>query len=89
MPKAFVAVLAGLALIGAITSNVMGAVHEAEHREASMITFLATASGMSFFGLGSAFWGVVLGALAYLVLHKASWMPRRRSLPGQVAPGRE
>lgn len=89
MPKAFVAVLAGLALIGAITSNVMGAVHEAEHREASMITFLATASGMSFFGLGSAFWGVVLGALAYLVLHKAGWMPRRRSLPGQVAPGRE
>ena len=35
-----------------------------------MITFLATASGMSFLGLGSAFWGVVIGSAAYLVLHK-------------------
>lgn len=68
LPKEFVAVLAGLALIGAITANVMGAVNDAEHREASIITFLVTASGMSFLGLGSAFWGVVIGGLAYLVL---------------------
>ncbi len=89
MPKAFVAVLAGLALIGAITSNVMGAVHEAEHREASMITFLATASGMSFFGLGSAFWGVVLGALAYLVLHKSGWMPRKGPAAALGVPSKD
>ncbi|HYQ40007.1 MAG TPA: benzoate/H(+) symporter BenE family transporter [Pseudomonas sp.] len=86
MPKAFVAVLAGLALIGAITSNVLGAVNEADHREASMITFLATASGMSFFGLGSAFWGVVIGLLAYLVLHKPNWLPRRRPAASLAAP---
>lgn len=73
MPKEFVAVLAGLALIGAIGANVMGAVEAADHREASIITFLATASGMSFFGLGSAFWGVVIGCAAYLVLHKTGW----------------
>ena len=89
MPKAFVAVLAGLALIGAITSNVMGAVHEAEHREASMITFLATASGMSFFGLGSAFWGVVLGSLAYLILHKSGWLPRKGAAAGLVVPSKD
>ncbi|SEI66757.1 benzoate membrane transport protein [Azotobacter beijerinckii] len=88
MPKTFVAVLAGLALIGAITSNVMGAVNEEDHREASMLTFLATASGMSFFGLGSAFWGVVIGALAYLILHKTGWMPKHL-LAGLVAPGRD
>ena len=64
------AVLAGLALIGAITANIMGAINEADHREASIITFLATASGMSFLGLGSAFWGVVIGLAAYLVLHR-------------------
>ena len=86
MPKAFVAVLAGLALLGAITSNLLGAVNEAEHREASVITFLATASGMSFFGLGSAFWGVVLGALAYLALHKVHRLPR---LGRQAALGRD
>lgn len=77
MPKTFVAVLAGLALIGAITSNIMGAMGEADHREASMLTFLATTSGMNFFGLGSAFWGVIIGAIAYLILHKPSWIPKK------------
>ncbi len=70
LPPAFVAVLAGLALIGAIMANLMGAINEADHREASVITFLATASGMTFLGLGSAFWGVVIGLAAYLILHK-------------------
>jgi benzoate membrane transport protein len=80
MPKTFVAVLAGLALIGAITSNIMGAVNESDHREASMITFLATASGMSYYGFGSAFWGVVIGSLTYLVLHKSGWItPKNRA----------
>ncbi|EEG08424.1 benzoate/H(+) symporter BenE family transporter [Pseudogulbenkiania ferrooxidans] len=78
LPKEFVAVLAGLALIGAISANVQGAVEDAEHREASMITFLATASGMSFLGLGSAFWGVVIGCIAYLVLNK----PHQRQAKG-------
>jgi benzoate membrane transport protein len=40
LPKEFVAVLAGLALIGAITANIMGAVNQEDHREASVITFL-------------------------------------------------
>ena len=70
LPKELIAVLAGLALVGAISGSLAGAMQEADHREASVITFLATASGMSFWGLGSAFWGVVLGAIAYLLLHK-------------------
>ena len=70
LPKAFVAVLAGLALIGAIMANLMGAINEADHREASVITFLATASGMTFLGLGSAFWGVIIGLAAYLAQHR-------------------
>ena len=70
LPKEFVAVLAGLALLGAITANIMGTVSQEDHREASVITFLATASGMSFLGLGSAFWGVVIGSVAYFVLHR-------------------
>ncbi|HYI69156.1 MAG TPA: benzoate/H(+) symporter BenE family transporter [Skermanella sp.] len=71
LPKEFIAVLAGLALLGAIAANVTAVVREEDHREASIITFLATASGMSFMGLGSAFWGVVIGGFAYLVLNKA------------------
>jgi benzoate membrane transport protein len=71
LPREFIAVLAGLALLGAIAANVTAVVREEDHREASIITFLATASGMSFMGLGSAFWGVVIGGFAYLVLNKA------------------
>ncbi|WP_346427281.1 benzoate/H(+) symporter BenE family transporter [Modicisalibacter sp. 'Wilcox'] len=74
LPAAFVAVLAGLALIGAIAGNLVAAVEDIEHREAAVITFLATASGMSLLGLGSAFWGVVFGMLAHGLLH---WRPVR------------
>lgn len=70
LPTQFVAILAGLALIGAILSNVVTAMADTEGREAAIITFLATASGMNFLGLASAFWGVVIGSVAYVVLHK-------------------
>lgn len=70
LPGAFIAILAGLALVGAIMANLMGAVGEASHREASIITFLVTASGMTFQGLGSAFWGVIIGLFTYAVLHR-------------------
>ncbi|WP_368087064.1 benzoate/H(+) symporter BenE family transporter [Halomonas sp. QHL1] len=70
LPGEFVAVLAGLALVGAITSNISAFAAEKKHLEASVITFIATASGMSFLGLGSAFWGVVIGAIAYNLLHR-------------------
>jgi benzoate membrane transport protein len=42
--------------------------HEA-HREAALITFLVTLSGVVIAGVGSAFWGIVAGALALLVQH--------------------
>lgn len=70
LPKAFVAILAGLALIGAIGANVHGIFEDEDHREASVITFLATASGMTWLGLGSAFWGIVIGSVAYAVLSR-------------------
>ncbi len=81
MPKTFIAVLAGLALIGAISSNLSAALAQDEQREAALITFLATASGMSFLGLGAAFWGLVIGAAAYVLLN-----PLRRSAPKDAAP---
>ncbi|MBZ9567296.1 MULTISPECIES: benzoate/H(+) symporter BenE family transporter [Modicisalibacter] len=81
LPGTFIAVLAGLALVGAIGSNLETAVTAGDHREASLLTFLATASGMSFLGLSSAFWGVVIGGAAYLVLHKSWRAPARQPLP--------
>ncbi|MGE8317439.1 MAG: benzoate/H(+) symporter BenE family transporter [Comamonas sp.] len=64
-PSALIAALAGLALIGAIVSNIRMLVEEDAYIEPSVITFLATASGMSLFGLGAAFWGVVFGMASY------------------------
>lgn len=69
LPKELVITLAGLALLGPITASLAGIVAAEDHREAAVMTFLATASGMSFLGLGSAFWGIVIGMLAWWTLH--------------------
>lgn len=68
VPPALVASLAGLALIGAIMSNIKLLAESPRHIEAAIITFLATASGMSLAGMGSAFWGIVFGLIANWVL---------------------
>jgi benzoate membrane transport protein len=47
LPKELIALLAGLALLGAIVANLMATLEEPSHREAAAITFLATASGLS------------------------------------------
>ncbi|APC05627.1 benzoate/H(+) symporter BenE family transporter [Polynucleobacter asymbioticus] len=70
LPKELIALLAGLALLGAIVTSLMSTLEEPDHREAAAITFLATASGMTFLGLGSAFWGIVIGSIAYVVFDK-------------------
>ncbi len=63
-PKELVAAIAGLALLGTIGAALSTAVHEEQHREAALITFLVTLSGVVVAGVGSAFWGVVAGAVA-------------------------
>jgi benzoate membrane transport protein len=63
-PKELVAAIAGLALLGTIGSGLAAAVREESHREAALITFLVTLSGLTIAGIGSAFWGVVAGAVA-------------------------
>jgi benzoate membrane transport protein len=71
LPAAFVAVLAGLALLGAIMGNLLTALENAREREASLITFIVTASSLSLYGLSSALWGVVIGYGVHLVLTKS------------------
>jgi benzoate membrane transport protein len=69
LPKELIVCLAGLALVGAIAANLAGVMAADDHREAAVITFLATASGMTFLGLGAAFWGIVIGMAASRILH--------------------
>jgi benzoate membrane transport protein len=66
-PPALVAAIAGLALLGTIGSALAVALHDAAHREAAVITFVVTLSGVVLAGVGSAFWGVVAGGLALLI----------------------
>ncbi len=73
-PRELVAAIAGLALLGSIGGGLAGALKDDLHREAALITFLVTLSGLSLWGIGSAFWGVVAGALALFV---QKWRPLR------------
>jgi benzoate membrane transport protein len=66
-PKELIAAIAGLALLGTIGSGLAVAVQDESHREAAIITFLVTLSGVVIAGVGSAFWGVVAGAVALFV----------------------
>ena len=66
-PKELVAAIAGLALLGTIGGALATAVKDDSNREAALITFLVTLSGVVIAGVGSAFWGVVAGALALFV----------------------
>jgi benzoate membrane transport protein len=70
-PKALVAAVAGLALLGSIGGGLAAALRDERDREPALITFLVTLSGVSLVGIGSAFWGVVLGALAMLARRRA------------------
>lgn len=66
-PKELIAAIAGLALLGTIGNALTTAVRDELHREAALITFLVTLSGVVIAGIGSAFWGVLAGALALFV----------------------
>ncbi|HNY46382.1 MAG TPA: benzoate/H(+) symporter BenE family transporter [Casimicrobium sp.] len=67
-PRELIVALAGLALMSTIANGLAGALRDEINREAAIITFLVTASGMSIYGIGSAFWGLVAGVAAMVVL---------------------
>ena len=73
-PRELVAAIAGLALLGSIGGGLALALRDDAYREAALITFLVTLSGVSLASIGSAFWGVVAGTFALFV---QQWRPRR------------
>jgi len=87
-PATFITTLAGLALLGTIGGSLASAMADARTREASLITFLAAAANISMFGIGGAFWGLLMGLLAYAVLNGR--LPQRTRAPQQtIQPGTE
>jgi len=76
-PATFITTLAGLALLGTIGGSLAGAMAVPASREAALITFLASAANIKMFGIGGAFWGLVIGLVASFVLN--GQVRRRRS----------
>ncbi len=75
-PTELVLAIAGIALFGALSSGLALAMREDNQREPALITFLVTASGVSLGGIGSAFWGLVAGVLALVVLNLRAAKPK-------------
>lgn len=67
-PKELVACVAGIALFGTIANSLAMALRDESDREAALVTFLVTASGLSLAGIGSAFWGLVAGGICLVAL---------------------
>ena len=76
LPTALVVTIAGLALLGTIGASLSTAIEDETQRIPAVVTFVATASGMALWGIGSAFWGLVLGLLALLAQHLLSRMSK-------------
>ena len=74
MPTGALAVITGLALIAPLTGSLGGMMGVVEDREAAVLTFAATASGVALFGVGSAFWGLAVG---FTALAARRWIKSR------------
>lgn len=82
-PATFITTLAGLALLGTLGGSLASAVADAKTREASLITFLAAAANITLLGIGGAFWGLVIGLIAHVVLN--GHLVRRTVLVNNIA----
>ena len=74
-PKELILAIAGLALLGTIGSGLAAALGNESEREPALLTFLVTASGIALAGIGSAFWGLLVGLAALLVLRTKPQRP--------------
>jgi len=68
LPAAGLQMLAGLALLSTIGGSLVQALAKENERDAAIVTFLLTASGVTLFGIGSAFWGLIAGGICFSVL---------------------
>jgi benzoate membrane transport protein len=69
-PPDVIGAVAGLALLGTLSSSLAAALSSPEAREAAAITFVVAAAGLSFLGIGAAFWALTAGLLVHTVLRR-------------------
>ncbi|MDT0218760.1 benzoate/H(+) symporter BenE family transporter [Alcaligenes sp. AB3] len=82
-PATFITTLAGLALLGTIGGSLAGAMADIKSREAALITFLASAANITLFGIGGAFWGLVIGLLVYFILNGKLPQRQKKGVPAE------
>ncbi|MEV0939261.1 benzoate/H(+) symporter BenE family transporter [Micromonospora wenchangensis] len=85
-PPVLIEAVAGLALLGALAGALSSALAPApasdpQSREAAVVTFVVTASGVSLLGVGGAFWGLLAGWLMLLLFRRRTQAPAV-GLPG-------
>jgi benzoate membrane transport protein len=73
-PTVLITAVAGLAVLGALVTAVVNAMEDPRHRISAIVTFLVVASGVVVAGIGSAFWGLLGGAVVYAWL---GWIRRK------------
>ena len=78
LPPELIKTVAGLALMGAFLGALGSALAEEVKRFPAIVTFAVTASGLTLFGIGSAFWGLAAG-LVTLALDLLAIRLRRRA----------
>ncbi|WP_447528726.1 benzoate/H(+) symporter BenE family transporter [Vreelandella sp. TE19] len=71
LPQALVIALAGIALLGTLSGGLAGAFAQSDQRDAAIVTFLLTGSGITLLGIGSAFWGLVAGLITLKLARRA------------------
>mgnify|MGYP001155699114 FL=1 len=69
LPQSLIVLVAGLALMAPLANALSIALKDEAERMPATVTFAVTASGMTLFGVGAAFWGLIAG-LAVLFLEK-------------------
>ena len=86
LPAALIKTIAGLALMGALTGALGSALSDETRRFPAVLAFVVTASGLSLAGIGSAFWGLAAGLLAYGLEIAAREVRERSARNGSLAP---
>jgi benzoate membrane transport protein len=79
-PPGVAGAVAGLALLGTLSASLASALSATEGREAPAITFVVAASGLTFFGIGAAFWALAAGLLVRAVIPREPKAPSATGL---------
>lgn len=68
LPNELVLGIAGIALFSTTANSLAASMEQESDRDVAIITFLATASSLTLFNFGGAFWGLVIGVLSSAIL---------------------